>query len=90
MKNKLEVKLCKLVESGAITSFLIQDLNEDGFVGHSQSRNTQRLIVTFPNGERLILGTYCSGCLEDSGFCIEGVVVKDDALLDDVNFLAAQ
>ena len=77
---KLETKLSELVASGAITSFLLQELDETGEVGYSpKGRNTERLILDFPNGERLVLGTFCSGVMENTHFCIESEVALQNS-----------
>jgi hypothetical protein len=61
-----------LIESGAIASFQVEDLNADGIPGPAtpQGRNRERLTLTFPNGQRLVLSTWCSGTAENTGFFV--------------------
>lgn len=70
IRMNLETKLSQLVQNGTIISFLFQELDDEGNVGHSKFRNSERLVLTFPNGEKLALETFCSGCAEDTSFCL--------------------
>lgn len=72
MLEKPRFNLDALVESGAIASFEVTDLNADGNVSPPtpQGRNSERLTITFPNGQRLVLSTWCSGALENTGFFV--------------------
>ena len=70
MNNELTgtlVKMRKLKESGAISNYKFENVDENGNVGKlSECRNTDRLTIEFPNGEKLVINTFCSGCLEDT------------------------
>jgi hypothetical protein len=61
-----------LLESGVISSFQVEDLDANGNVGPPtpQGCNREQLTITFPNGQRLVLSTWCSGVLENTGFFI--------------------
>lgn len=63
---QIEERLNDLKASGTISSWRIANLNSDGEEGKSNYRNTQKLILEFPDGNSLELGTFCSGCLEDT------------------------
>lgn len=67
-----EAALDKLVEAGTIESYYLDVVNEEGQVGFKgKCRNTQKLHLVFPDGNTLTIDTYCSGCMEDSGFILE-------------------
>lgn len=69
MQMGLEEKLQSLVDSGTVKSFKLENVDEEGNVGQeSKCRNTERLTITFPSGEELVIGTFCSGCLENTVF----------------------
>jgi hypothetical protein len=56
-----------LVASGTIASYDYDEVNEDGVVGEeSDFRNTERLVLQFNDGKRLIIDTLCSGCAENT------------------------
>ncbi len=62
-------QLENLVKSGNISGYELVDLDEDGDVGcKSKCRNTQRLTIIFPDKNRLVIGTFCSGCCENTEF----------------------
>jgi len=66
-KLKKLKKLDDLVNNGTIKSYTIDNVDENGNVGSkSQFRNTEQLTIDFPNGEKLIIGTLCSGCSENT------------------------
>ena len=65
MKNEI---LDDLVQSGEISSYLYENVDENGkttknLIGY---RNTERLIITFPSGKVICLNTFCSGCAENT------------------------
>ena len=62
--------LDNLVTSGVIKSYSLVGLDENGDPGESYFRNSEKLSLVFSNGQILVLDTYCSGVLENSGFCI--------------------
>jgi predicted protein tyrosine phosphatase len=66
--SKLEKRLKELVRFGTILTYEIVNLDEDGNVGESDSRNSEKLTLTFPDGEDLSIVTFCSGCLENTCF----------------------
>lgn len=67
MHNKFE----KLVKSGILISFSIENVDIDGNIGVcTKNRNTEKLTLCFPSGETLILGTFCSGYSENSFFLV--------------------
>lgn len=70
--EKSRFNLDALIESGAISSFQVEDLNDEGNVcpPTPMGRNSERLTLTFPNGQRLVLSTWCSGALENTGFFV--------------------
>lgn len=64
MNNK---KLDSLVLDGAIQSYSLVNVSEDGVEGQSSKfRNTERLKLVFHNGKELVIDTFCSGSSEDS------------------------
>jgi hypothetical protein len=62
MNNRV---LSKLVDNGTLLSY--EYFNVEGEIGRSECRNTERVILTFPNKERLVIDTFYSSCLEDTG-----------------------
>lgn len=70
--NSLEEKLRELVNNGTLAGYSLINLDENGNAGRSKFRNTESLTLTFPNGGTLNLGTFCSGCLENTGFVLDG------------------
>lgn len=68
--NKLE----DLIKSGTISSYSILTLDQDGKICSepgSGSRETQELVLNFPSGQKLVIGTFCSGCNENTILCID-------------------
>lgn len=64
MTNKI---LDDLVLSKSIFSYNYENVSEEGIVGEtSDFRNSERLVITFHNKEKLIIDTMCSGCKEDT------------------------
>lgn len=58
-------KLDRLMANGTIKSYSIVDMDENGVEGRrGQFRNTERLRLQFPDGQELIVDTFCSGCSE--------------------------
>lgn len=69
MKNE---KLERLVCLGIIDKYEYDNCDESGNIGkESEYRNTERLVLYFPNDEKLIIDTFCSGCLENTYLNIE-------------------
>jgi hypothetical protein len=58
--------LAKLIAKGILKSYKIENLDDEGNVGKSAGRNTERVTLEFPSGEKLVIGTFCSGCLENT------------------------
>lgn len=71
MNNKRFSKLDELVEKGTLSSYSVMNLDDSGNPGKSHDRNSEQLTLYFPDGEKLVLSTWCSGCLEDSGFSVD-------------------
>lgn len=68
---RLQEKLDILMSSGVISGWDLQPVDANGNVGmHGTSRNTEQLTLLFPSGDRLVLGTFCSGSNEDSAFVL--------------------
>lgn len=52
---------------GYIKDYSLSNIDENGEKGkESECRNTQELILVFPNNEKLIIETFCSGVLENT------------------------
>lgn len=63
-------KLEELKNSGAISSWKIENIDSEGNVGiESDDRNSERLTITFPDGQVLEVNTLCSGYSENVVFC---------------------
>ena len=60
MINKV---LDSLVESGEITSYKYEEILD---YPDSESRKTEKLELTFSTGKKLVIDTFCSGCLENT------------------------
>lgn len=61
--------LDELVENKTIKCYKIKNIDENGNVGfESKMLNSTQLTIIFNDGKELILTTWCSGCLEDTGF----------------------
>ena len=69
LTTKRITQLDELVGSKTISAWKIENINENGEVGISQYRNTQRLTLTFCNGEVLVIDTICSGRSGNTEFC---------------------
>jgi hypothetical protein len=69
--------LDKLVSKGDIVYYEYQNLDEEGNPGKSSFRNTERLTLLFPSGNRITFDTFCSGSSENTsliiGELLEGV-----------------
>ncbi len=61
----------ELIDFFCIKDFKLVNIDEMGNEGTSMSNNTQKLILTFPNNTKLVINTWCSGCLENTGFSFE-------------------
>ncbi len=69
MHSLLESQLGLLEYYGTIRSWRIMPISEDGREYEtSPFRNSERLIIEFPDGKKLTINTTCSGCLENSSF----------------------
>lgn len=60
-----------LEEKGVIKNYHYLHLDENGDLGHSEMRNTERLVLTFNNGDVLTIDTVCTGVLENTEMFIE-------------------
>lgn len=65
-------KLENLVKQELLKSFRLFNMNEDGVAVEKVSgmRNTEKLILVFPNDETLTIDTLCSGCAENTSLII--------------------
>lgn len=63
--NKNIEKLAQLVDKKCLRSFSIVDVDENGKEGQSKFCNSERLTLTFPNGETLVVNEVCSGSSEN-------------------------
>lgn len=66
--------LDKLVKSGILKEYSFRVLDMDSQVVSAPgngSRETDELTLVFSNGEKLIIGTFCSGCAENTSIIIE-------------------
>ena len=67
MKKQRSPKLEKLVDTKCLKSYEFENVDEEGIVNRkSSNRNTERLTLVFPNGEKLVIDTFCSGSLENT------------------------
>lgn len=66
------MRLDELVNNGTLKDYTYEYLDEAGNVVKKEKgmRNSQRLILTFPNDEFIVLNTICSGALENTYICI--------------------
>lgn len=64
--------LQKLVDNKTIASYSFCNVDCYGNIGEeSDFRNTEMLILIFPNGERLVISTFCSGSSENTSLHFE-------------------
>ena len=57
----------ELKQQGLIKDYSYNNVDETGSVGRSSTmRNTEQLVLVFPNDAMLWIDTACSGCLEDT------------------------
>ena len=67
--------LDKLVQMGILSHYTYDIVDENGNVGeHSEFRNTERLCLIFPSGQKLIIDTFCSGSAEDTSLEFDLVI----------------
>lgn len=65
-------KIQQLVDNGTLASYTYTKVDENGIPEQeSKSRNTEALVLKFPNGEVLKLSTFCSGFSENTILVIE-------------------
>ena len=64
-----------LVQCGLLKSFKLETFDSDGKIITGQngngSRESDRLTLTFPNGEELVINTFCSGSAENVSIYID-------------------
>jgi hypothetical protein len=61
-----------LVETKQIISYEFYEVDADGNIGgRSESRNTERLILHFPNGAKVEIDSFCAGYSQNSVLMIE-------------------
>jgi hypothetical protein len=66
--------LDKMIESGTLKYYSFQVIDMDGKDVSSPgdgSRETDRITLVFPSGEKLNIGTFCSGSAENTCLIIE-------------------
>lgn len=69
MSRTLTERLDLLVLECALESWEIVDVDDNGVEGQQgKFRNTQTLRLLFPDGHKLEVGTFCSGCAENTSF----------------------
>ncbi len=67
MDDRLKLNLDRLVSAGMIESYKLVNVDQDGKEDvYSDNRNTERLTLNFPNGKKLVIGTFCSGSSENT------------------------
>lgn len=78
--DKMSMKdLHELVMNGTLSDYKIVSVNADGVEGVLGAfRNSDRLTLTFPNGEVLVIDTFCSGSAENTSISCTRVVPKID------------
>lgn len=76
MMSNLEKKLHNLVISGTIKNYSIYNVSDDGKVGvwSEKGRNREFLNIVFNNDEEITLGTFCSGCCENTILTLEEAI----------------
>lgn len=52
-----------LVTSGEISSYKYEEILDYPDI---ESRKTEKVELTFPSGKKLIIETFCSGCLQNT------------------------
>jgi hypothetical protein len=61
--------LDRMVAAGKLKSYSIHNVSEDGDRDkYSSFRNTELLVLEFPDGEKCEIGTFCSGSAENTCF----------------------
>lgn len=64
-------KLEYLIGKGLITSYEYCNVSEEGEKNKiSEMRNSEYLKIIFPDGEELLIETFCSGCMENTTLSI--------------------
>lgn len=84
--------LDQLVASGVLSSYEYENVSEDGIVGdESKCRNTEQIVLNFPNNQTLTVGTFCSGCLENTSldFKLEGPADLEKKRYETAQLMAA-
>jgi len=69
-------KLEALVKSGTISSYQLRTRDMDGAVVDNPgdgSRETGEVELTFPSGEVLVIGTFCSGSAENTVLLFDNI-----------------
>lgn len=70
MELKMQnVILDKLVQSGVLKSYSLRTLDMDGEEVSNPgdgSRETEEILLTFPSGDVLVIGSFCSGSAENT------------------------
>jgi hypothetical protein len=59
-----------LVDNEIVQGAMIYSLDENGNVGESKFRNSERLVLLFNNGKKLVIDTICSGSAEDTSLIL--------------------
>lgn len=67
--RNLTERLDLLVLECVLESWEIVKVDDEGIEGREgKFRNTQKLRLLFPDGHKLEVGTFCSGCAENTCF----------------------
>lgn len=64
--------LNELIADKAIKDYRILKLDKNGEIGESDYRNTEMLVVEFPNGKKVEISAFVSGSLQNATLLIEG------------------
>lgn len=74
MKNEV---LDNLVKNKDIKYYEFENLDIDGNIGKSScNRNSQRLVLVFNSGKKIVIDTMCSGCLENTIMIINDCITN--------------
>lgn len=73
---KTNKTLDSLVAAGALQSYNYVNLDENGIPSENRKgyANRERLELVFPDGQKLKVETYSSGCLENTGLAFLGSI----------------
>ncbi len=58
--------LLGLIATGQLARYEFVSLDDRGLPGKSESRNTERLVLWFPNGKGVVIDSFCSGSSQNT------------------------